>query len=176
MVARTTSSGGRSTTGGSLGSVLDLGQEDLRAAAPGLEQLLADGRQADVVGGLDVVVADDREVVRHVEAELARRGDDAERLRVAGGEDRRRAVARVRASGGRGRAPRSGRGRRGRPTRRGISTPAARELARQARLAVPARGEAERVLDGVADEADRAVAEVEQVASRERAAGRRRRR
>ncbi len=94
MVARTTSSGASWATGGSLGSALDLGKEDLGAAAPRLEELLADGREADVVGRLDVVVADDRQVVRDMEAELARGGDDAERLRVAGREDRRRPVGR----------------------------------------------------------------------------------
>jgi hypothetical protein len=71
-----------------LGSGRDLGEEDLRAPAPRLEQLLAHRRQPHVVGGLDVVVADDREVVRHVEPEIARRGDHAHRLRVAGREDR----------------------------------------------------------------------------------------
>ena len=64
MVARTTSSGASWTTGGSSDRTLDLGQEDLGAATAGLEQLLADRRQADVVGRLDVVVADDRQVVR----------------------------------------------------------------------------------------------------------------
>ena len=76
-----------------LGPVLDLGEEDLGPAPSGLEQLLADGRQTDVVGGLDVVVADDRHVVWDMQSGLARGRDDAERLGIARREDRRRPVA-----------------------------------------------------------------------------------
>ena len=87
VVPRTTSSGERCATGGSSDRRDDLGEQDLGAASSGLEQLLAHGRQPDVVGRLDVVVADHREVVGNVQPELPGGGDDAERLRVAGGED-----------------------------------------------------------------------------------------
>src|SRR5437762_755667 len=45
----------QSNDGRLIGWDLDLGQQDLRAPATGLEQLLANGRQSDVVGGFDVV-------------------------------------------------------------------------------------------------------------------------
>src|SRR5581483_12473356 len=63
-------------------TLLDLGEQDLGPAPAGLEELLADGRQPDVVGCLDVVVADDREILGHVQAGLVGRGDDPEGLGV----------------------------------------------------------------------------------------------
>src|SRR3954463_8747668 len=73
----------------------DLGQQHLGADPSGVEQLLPYGRQADIFGRLDVVVPDDREVVGDTEAEVVRPGNHAERLGVAGGEDRRRPLATV---------------------------------------------------------------------------------
>ncbi len=90
MVARTTSSGGKSIVGAARRALVDLAEEQLGAAAAGFEELLVDRREADVIGCLDVVVADDRQVARHVQAELVGRREDPERLRVARGEDRGR--------------------------------------------------------------------------------------
>ena len=65
----------------------DFRHEHLSALTPGLEEVLANGRETDEVAGFDVVVADHRKVVRHVEAEVMRRSENAQGLRVAGGED-----------------------------------------------------------------------------------------
>ena len=95
MVPRTTSSGLQLDDRRLVGPGIDLGEEHLGAEPAGLEELLADGRQADVVGGLDVVVADDRQVVGDMQPGLVRGRDDAERLGVAGREDRGRPVDRA---------------------------------------------------------------------------------
>jgi hypothetical protein len=94
------------------------------------------------------------------------RRDDAQRLGVAGGEDRRGAsvreahptseVSRLVATVGAVTNP-----------FRRQPDPHRRQLLGEAALAVPARGEAKRVLDRVADEADRGVPEIEQVPSGE---------
>ena len=131
--------------------------------------MLADGRQSDVVGGLDVVVADDRQVVGDMQAELARGRDDAQGLRVAGREDRCRAAVARPASGGQvaglvsAVCPVA--------DRRRDRTPAVRARRVESPLAVAARGEPERILDGIADEGDLSMAELEQVTGRQRAAG-----
>ena len=65
-------------------------QQQLGADASGVQQLLANGRQSDVVGCLDVVIADHGEVVGNAQAELMGRGDDTEGLGIAGREDRAR--------------------------------------------------------------------------------------
>ena len=80
------------------GAFHDLGHEQLRALPAGLEQVLSNGRQADEVARLDVVVADDRQVVGDVEAEVLCRSQNAQGLRVAGGEDGRRSIRPRRAS------------------------------------------------------------------------------
>src|SRR4029079_6410844 len=49
-------------------------------------------RWPDPLGGRQVVEADDAETLRDVEAKLARRLVDTERLEVIAGEDRRRSV------------------------------------------------------------------------------------
>ena len=67
-------------------------QEELGPATPALEQRLAHGRQPDVGCDLDVVEADDRELLRHAHAEDARCLEHAEGLRVGRGEDRRRTL------------------------------------------------------------------------------------
>src|SRR5512144_885339 len=62
--------GFESDRGWHLGARLDLAQQHLGAQPTGLEELLADGRETDVIGRLDVVVADDREVGGNIELEV----------------------------------------------------------------------------------------------------------
>src|SRR6185436_11905202 len=76
-----------------LGALADLREQDLRAAPAGGEQLLAHGRQTDVVRRLDVVIADHREILGNLDAELPGSSDDTEGLGIAGREDRGRARA-----------------------------------------------------------------------------------
>ena len=97
---RTTTSGVRTIDGGDLGAVARSREQQLGTTPPGLEELLADGREPDVVGDLDVVVADDRQVVGDAQARLVRGADDAQGLRVAGGEDGGRTLGGRRAVGG----------------------------------------------------------------------------
>ena len=75
------------TAGGVARAFLDLGDQHLCALSPGLEEVLPDRREPDEVAGLDVVVPDHRQVIRHVQAEILGRGQDPQGLRVAGGED-----------------------------------------------------------------------------------------
>ena len=70
----------------------DLGHEQLRALAAGLEEVLADGGEPHEVTRLDVVIADHGEVVRDVEAQVLCGREHAKSLRVAGGEDGGRTI------------------------------------------------------------------------------------
>ena len=111
VVPRTTTSGVSSIEGGT-SERRSISRRSRSAPTPSrLEQLLADGRESDVVGHLDVVVADDRQVVGDSDARVVRRGDDAQGLGVAGGEDGRRAIGRSAASVRPAPEPRSGCGR-----------------------------------------------------------------
>ena len=148
----------------------DLSQEQLGTEAPRVEELLAHGREADVLGDLDVVVAHDRQVVGHAQAKLVGGADDAQRLRVAGGEDRGRAVVAEQqarrelpslvAAVGAERHEVRPRGR-----------PGSLERLLVPDVPVAAGGEAERVVELVADERDLPVAEAEQMGRRGQPAG-----
>ena len=69
-----------------------LREQQLRPKPPGLEQMLADRRQAHVVGDLDVVVPDDREILGDAQAGLASGRDRAQGLDVGRREYGRRPV------------------------------------------------------------------------------------
>ena len=64
-------------------------QQQLGAAPPTLEQRLAHGGETHVRGSLDVVEADDGQLVRDTHAQGLRRLEHAQGLRVGGCEDRR---------------------------------------------------------------------------------------
>ena len=108
----------------------------------------------------------------HLQPEIAGRAHDAERLRVARGEDRRRgSAAGQQAQREIARGPRSVR-----PERRLHLDAEFAEHVGEAGVAVAARREAVGVVERVGHEADRAVPEREQVAARESRRRRRRRR
>ena len=169
----------RSAGGGSANDELD-GERDQRgtSASPSIcaQQRLArrraqaglvlaerGQRRVDVGGELDVVEADDRQVLGHVQAGVGRRADGADapscpRPRTAPSAARRaRAARRVAAGRSRRRSRRRRRTRRGRRAR----APAARAVAAQA---IGARARVEQA----GDRGDPAVPELVQVAHRER--------
>jgi hypothetical protein len=121
--------------------------------------VLPDGRKANEIASLDVVIADDGEVVRNVEAKVLCGSKNAQGLGIAGGEDRARTVVIGKHLGSEiaGLVP---------PVcaegdvllaRR---TPGHRQSPLVTLKAVSARGEAEGIGEGVADEANVAMPEV----------------
>src|ERR1035437_2809239 len=147
----------------------DLRHEHLSALTPGLEEVLANSGETDEVAGFDVVVADHRKGVGDVEAEVLRGSENAQGLRVAGGEDGGRTI-RMREHP------------RGEVARLVPSVGAesdvivgsldsdACERSRVSGEAVPARGNPERIVECIADEPDPPMAEVEQMLGRQRPA------
>ena len=144
--------------------------QDVRAALPRRLERLADRGQAAVRGEVDVVVADDRHVAGHRLAGQARRLEDAERLDVGRGDDRRRWLGHGEQLGrelARGRTRRAGHASR---TAAPSATPAAARAATKPSCTVAARHEAERVPLRLAYEGDALVTQRQQVLGRDPAA------
>ena len=66
--------------------------EPLHGTLAALGERLPDRREADEVGRLDVVIADEREIPRDLQPEPAGGLEDTDRLGVAGRDDGRRAA------------------------------------------------------------------------------------